>query len=604
MTAELTNHLWQSTLFAVAAGLLAFALRKNRAQIRYGLWLAASLKFLVPFSLLVGLGSHLGWAPAAKRIATQAASFTVLQIAKPFPETLPFVPSAPRTTDWPLIAILGVWACGFGLIVLLRFRSWLRIRAAVRSSTRLEIPAAVQVRSSPGLLEPGVVGLFKPVLLLPEGIIERLTSPQLDAVLAHEVCHVRRRDNLTAALHMFVEAVFWFHPLVWWIGVQLVKERERACDEEVLRRGSEPQVYAEGILNVCKFYMESPLACVAGVTGHNLRKRVELIVRNHVGEPLSAARKLSLATAAVAAVASPLILGLLSAPQLRAQSSPWEQAAGGKMDFEVASIRQNTSEKFIPPNFPLSPDNSYASTGGLFSADFDLLTYIDFAYRFSPSPEQRQLMLAHWPKWLTTDRFEIHARAAGTNPTKDQMRLMMQSLLADRFKLAVHFETHRMPVLAMRLAKPGKLGPKLRPHADGPPCESPATPPARGPSAIPADVFPPVCEVYEWDGRPGRLLWGARNTTMALVAGALPPVGRLDRTVIDQTGLSGNFDFTLQWTPESDDAAPPAANLQGDDLQETTFLEALREQLGLKLESQKGPVQVLVIDHVQKPSEN
>jgi len=115
--------------------------------------------------------------------------------------------------------------------------------------------------SSPLRLEPGVFGVREPVLLLPEGITDRLTAPQLEAIVAHEMCHVRRQDNLTAALHMVVEILFWFHPLVWWIRARLVAERERACDEEVLRATAKPAVYAEGILNVCKFYIESPLVC-------------------------------------------------------------------------------------------------------------------------------------------------------------------------------------------------------------------------------------------------------------------------------------------------------------------------------------------------------
>ena len=122
--------------------------------------------------------------------------------------------------------------------------------------------APSQIRSSPGLLEPGVVGLFRPILLLPAGIAERLQPPQLEAVLAHELCHVRRRDNLTSAIHMIVEAVFWFHPLVWWIGARLVEERERACDEAVLSLAMQPHDYAEGILNVCKSYWNRPcLVC-------------------------------------------------------------------------------------------------------------------------------------------------------------------------------------------------------------------------------------------------------------------------------------------------------------------------------------------------------
>src|SRR5580704_6188561 len=101
MIGELANHLWQSTLFAVAAALMAAAFRKNRAHIRYWLWLSASLKFLVPFSFLMSLGSRLEWVPAAKAIATQAVSFTIVEVTKPFPETLSFRSTAPHTTDWP-----------------------------------------------------------------------------------------------------------------------------------------------------------------------------------------------------------------------------------------------------------------------------------------------------------------------------------------------------------------------------------------------------------------------------------------------------------------------------------------------------------------------
>ena len=87
-------------------------------------------------------------------------------------------------------------------------------------------------------IEPGVFGILRPVLMWPAGIEDRLSDEQIEAILAHEVAHVRRRDNLAALIHMLVEAVFWFHPLVWWIGARLVDERERACDEDVVRLGT------------------------------------------------------------------------------------------------------------------------------------------------------------------------------------------------------------------------------------------------------------------------------------------------------------------------------------------------------------------------------
>jgi CheY-like chemotaxis protein len=188
----------------------------------------------------------------------------------------------------------------------------------------IDISATVEVRSAPlesgGLLEPGVVGLWRPILLLPAGIAERLTPPQLKAVLAHELCHIRRRDNLTSAIHMIVEAVFWFHPLVWWIGARLIDERERACDEEVLLLGCNPQVYAEGILNVCKLYVESPLECVSGVTGSDLKKRIEAIMTNRIVLRLNFVKKVALVAAGMAAVAAPIVVGMMNPPSIRAQS--------------------------------------------------------------------------------------------------------------------------------------------------------------------------------------------------------------------------------------------------------------------------------------------
>jgi bla regulator protein blaR1 len=280
-----SNHLWQSTLFAIATGLLVLAFRKNRAQVRYGLWFSASCKFLVPFSVLMHLAHDFAWVPVAKNAATPAVSFTMEQISRPFPNALRSNFSvATHPTDLLPKFIVGLWLCGVGAVVLMRLRQWVHIRALVRASSPLKTPASVEVRSCEGMLEPSVIGLFRPVLLLPGDILRRLTPLQLEAVLAHELCHVRRRDNLTSAIHMIVEALFWFHPLVWWIGAHLLRERERACDEAVLNAGTEPRVYAEAILNVCRLFIESPLLCVSGVTGSNLKRRMEAILANYIGQ--------------------------------------------------------------------------------------------------------------------------------------------------------------------------------------------------------------------------------------------------------------------------------------------------------------------------------
>jgi len=178
----------------------------------------------------------------------------------------------------------------------------------------LDLPFAIKVISSPWILGPGVFGIRRPVLLLPEGITSHLTTPEMDAILAHELCHVRCHDNLATVAHMAVEALFWFHPLVWWLGARLMEERENACDEEVLRSGSEPEVYAEGILKICELYLAPPLSWVSGVTGSNLKKRIEAIVAGSRGVELSSVRKATLAILGTACFALPVLIGILHAP--------------------------------------------------------------------------------------------------------------------------------------------------------------------------------------------------------------------------------------------------------------------------------------------------
>ena len=611
MTGALTNHLWQSTLFAVAIALVALLFRKNQAQVRYALWLNASLKFLVPFSLIFMLGSHLtppSW-KGAKHVAAPVVSSAVGQIAQPFSDYAFFAPSAPSSSRFAAalpVIIFVTWLCGFAIIALMRFRGWVRVRAAVRSSTPLNISAAVEVRSCPGLLEPGVVGLgiaglSKPILLLPEGIMGHLTSAQLEAVLAHELCHVKRRDNLTAAMHMIVEAVFWFHPVVWWLGAKLVEERERACDEQVLRLGSEARVYAESILKLCQFYVESPLACVSGVTGSDLKKRVVRIIENQFGEALSAWKKALLAAAGAVTLGLPLVIGVLAAPQQEAQSLEAMQAAGVKMSFDTASVKQNMTNDRATRNIldiPLTSDAS-VETGGRFSVTgTPLRDYIYFAYRL-------HINLPGLPDWANTERFDIEARAQG-NPTNDQYRLMMQSLLADKFKLAAHFETRQVPVYALTVADDGKVGPQLT--IDNEPCSMALTaaqiqalngPPRFSPSAEPQTI---VCGgIYEIPPtQSGRFRVAGKKITLALLARAMlgPASGIMDRAVVDRTGLDGTFDFSLEWVPPG---KMPGVTW---DPNGPTFNQAVQDQLGLNLEPATGPVKLLIIDHIEQLSGN
>jgi bla regulator protein blaR1 len=189
MISELENHLWQSTLFAGVVGLLTLVLRRNRAAVRHALWLAASVKFLVPFSLLIGVGSQVEWRKAP--VIQPQVSFVMEGISHPFalPSPAPFTPAPKAPSRVPAVSF-GLWLCGFAANGLAWWRRWRRVRAALRAASPLPLNLPIRVMSSPSRLEPGVFGIRKPVLQLPDGVADRLTPAQLQAILAHELCHV------------------------------------------------------------------------------------------------------------------------------------------------------------------------------------------------------------------------------------------------------------------------------------------------------------------------------------------------------------------------------------------------------------------------------
>jgi bla regulator protein blaR1 len=282
------------------------------------------------------------------------------------------------------------------------------------------------------------------------------------------------------------------------------------------------------------------------------------------------------------------------------QSTEQQPTAASRMEFDVASVRLTKPDTLLPnPDFPVGTGDS--RTNGVFRASFPLMTYIAMAYSLSLTPEQKQAILSQMPAWAATEFFTIDARAAG-NPTKDQMILMMRSLLADRFKLAVHFETRDVSVFALKLTKTGKTRPRLRAHADGPPCHDPEQPSVSDWTEGPSDVYPPLCGVFGTKRTTGQMIIeAARNITMDELANALAPVGRLGRPMVDRTGLTGKFDFKLEWVWNSPTTPDGDEQLDTDG---PTFEEALREQLGLKLIPMKAPLQVLIVDHVETLSEN
>jgi bla regulator protein BlaR1 len=584
----LITHLEQSTLFAVAAGSLALVLRDNRAHTRYWIWSVASVKFLIPFSLLVDLGGHLGWSFAPARSSSLGGILETTVLSSTSATGAAAGPAHASIASWVPSALLICWLVGFASVLISWCVAWRRVRAAVKVSIVIDegweyrtllrlqqltgIRTPVQLAYSPSPLEPGVYGVRRPRLLLPIGIRDFLSREHMEALLAHELTHIRRRDNLLAAIHMFVQAVFWFHPLVWWLGARLLEERERACDEEVLRLGNEPHIYAESILRVCKFCVTSPVPCVAGVTGSDLKRRVQEIMTRHLGRKLNRAQKALLAMAGFAALAAPVVVGMMEAPRLRAQSPVIASAT--KPKFDVATIKPSDADTRMMVQF---------APGGRVAISHATLRFlIKIAYDIGDQ------QIEGGPDWVNSKRFDVEAKPDSPlggdmrNMTEDQrrlyreqIRLRLQSLLADRFKLTLLVEEKQMPIYALVV---GKNGPKLQQAPDGP----------------------------GGNLRGGRGELSAANIGMEGFARFLGE--QAGRPVVDMTGLKGNYNFDLKWSPDSGPTsdAPDAINTQPAPAESSgpTLFAAVQEQLGLKLEARKSPNQLMVVEKAELPSEN
>jgi bla regulator protein blaR1 len=597
----LGNHLWQSTVFGGAICMLAMTLRGNRARTRYWLWLAASLKFLIPFSLLISIGSRFGAHTAT--VARPELSMAIQEIGQPFASAAVSNSSASFGTayeSWLPVALLSLWACGFLAITLSWAVKWWRVRAAVREGCTIAMNKQVPVVSTPSVLEPGIFGVFRPLLLLPKGITERLTPAHLEAIVAHELCHLRYRDNLAAAFHMAVEALFWFHPLVWWLGGRLVEERELACDEEVLSLGNEPEIYAESILKTCEFCLESRLACVSGVTGADLKKRIRRIMMQDMARNLQLGKKVLLAVCGAAAITVPLVFGVLHAAP-RNSTAGDATVATPAHSFEVASIEPNASGD-QRMHVMLDPSGRFNAEG------------VPLKLIFEEAYDVKDSQIVGAPSWFGSDRYTIQAkpddatteemRKASPDKRREIMAEMLQSLLAERSKLKLRQETRDLPVYSMVV---GKDGPKFHESAPMPADanpENPPPPPGPGPQGGRR-----MNQGIRMNGRGDLTMMSVPLDMFANVLSR-----QLGRPVINDTGLKGRYDFSLKWTPTEEEGAmfkgagpdgrPPGDEPPPPDASGPSIFTAVREQLGLKLEAKKAPLPVFVIDHIEKPSEN
>ena len=307
------NHLWQATLFATFVALLLLVLKRIPVILRYSLCLIASFKFILASPLVVyslrpvginleSIFFDLLWTfqnPKCLYLYQQHELFPIGEI---------------QHTLFPFFGLL-VWLIGSFLVL----RNWIskqtRFSALVttarqlpdfqqrlrRLSLEIGLHRTPELRISSSFSEPGVWGVFHPVIVIPETMRQRLTRNELDAVLLHELTHIARHDNLVAHLNMAICVLFWFHPLVWWLDRRMLAEREIICDARVIQATGATPDYRNGLLKVLQLGSGLSVAGISCAGGGDLRKRIRSLMTSHVtaGTPAGSLKILLPVTAAL-----------------------------------------------------------------------------------------------------------------------------------------------------------------------------------------------------------------------------------------------------------------------------------------------------------------
>jgi uncharacterized protein (TIGR03435 family) len=449
----------------------------------------------------------------------------------------------------------------------------LGLRIGLSRPVRLLVSAMVPV--------PMVVGWLRPVVLVPVGALGGLPAEQLEALLLHELAHIRRHDYLVNILQSVAEALLFYHPAVWWVSGHIRAERELCCDDVAVSASGDAYTYARALAQLESYRPAHPGAAVAA-SGGSLPDRIARLlgqtrpsVRSGLGPGVF--------TVAVLLVAAGY--GLFA--QTAAQPA-----------FQSVSIRRDASKWSERAQHPMG-----------MGVNSSLLLLIQFAYATHNAPYAGHTIplpasqVVGGPPWINTEGWDIVTKSGPGDPKQDLQK--WQTLLADRFQLRLHRETRELPIYVMTAAA-GEF--KL-----------PAPPKDLGCVSFPAGAKPhPVpgkvdCGYVSGPGSgfsgnaSGELGMRGHKVHMADLISELALI--LDRPISDRTGFTDEFDVDLNFVPDQSLQGfgvglgySPAARPSTDGL--PNIFGALEQQLGLKLTAGTGPVEALVIDHAARPAEN
>ena len=595
----LVHFVWQGAVIAIAGAIALWLCRRRTASVRYAISCAAMGVML----LSVAITGAVITAPAAE-IQTARKSVKSLHAIRRdvlLPIDVNQAAARPQRStseriDAALPWVVSIWMFCVTVLFARAWTGWRQVRrlrryamASVSSKWQqtgnrlaraLGLAGAIRVVELTQIDVPCVFGWLRPIVVLPIAAMAQLSAAQVEAILVHELAHVRRHDYMMNLVQTIAETLLFYHPAVWWLSARIRDEREQCCDDVALAVCGDPVGYASALAEL-EAWRHRDVGLAAAATGGSLLHRVRRIL--HVEMPDDSRTSPWAVAFAVAAIVTGLVLtAVAQAP-----------APNETQSFEVASVRPNTSG-----------DNKASSQilpGGRYTAiNNRARELIMRAYNL----QDQQLIGA--PDWISSERFDIVAKAESefdppeSRDAPTQVQLMIRSLLADRFKLKVHREPREVDVYALvPMRQDGRLGPELKPSTAD--CE--AIRAARRKGDPPPE--PP---------KPGeRLQCGAWVGAGELNAGGQPLLelvsllaSTVGRSVVDRTGLKGTYDIHLKWTPDFVRQRPPGETVRINGIEfdpsGPSIFTALQEQLGLKLESERGIVDALVIDHIERPS--
>jgi uncharacterized protein (TIGR03435 family) len=587
----LVHFLWQGLLIAVFYAIARRSMAGTSSpNARYLLACAALAAMMAAPLVTWGLIRPWDAIPdAAYRIrsVSPVASTDIATTTDTLPASLRTTVSSvrsPQFVQWVVIvwlfgaAVFWVRLAG-GWVVAARMRSVQVRRAAPewqeilrKLGARIDLSRPVRLLVSALVQVPTVVGWLRPVVLVPVGALSGMPLEHLEALLLHELAHIRRQDYLVNILQSVAEALLFYHPAVWWVSGHIRAERELCCDDVAVSVSGDALTYSRALAQLESYRPVHPNATVAA-NGGSLSDRIARLL----GQPRPAVRAgLGPGVLAVA------ILLVVAAYGLFGQSDAHPA-------FKAVSIKRNTSDWSERFRHPMG-----------MGVNASLLLLVQFAYANHDNPMLGHSLplpasqVAGGPAWINSEGYDVEAKP-GANTDPKQYWLMWQTLLADQFKLRLHRETRELSLYDLTAVKSGL---KL-PMAKEANCVS--FPPGTKPRHVPGKVDCGYVAGPFLGARAGQWRMEGSKVHIADLIRMLALI--LDRQVVDKTGFTGEFDLNLTFTPDE-----ALMGFQGPkeptDPNLPNIVAALEEQLGLKLLPANGPVEVFVVDHAERPSTN